>query len=240
MPDPIPPAPPQPAPLQTDPLLPDEQPSYMTQAQFNAAQTARDKRLLDVIEKRFAALAPPSKPEISEQLSTGQPPKADPETIKLREKYEALEKRQQATEDARQKAEQSAARAQMHTTVLAALDAKGVKGAKARAIIADLESQRALSFDEEGKPQILVRRARARGAQPEELSFSDLKAGIDDWAQTSDAQEFLPAPSAPTRPGGGRPIAPTRPIDNSKPAENFDDALVRAAARYESLKSTRG
>lgn len=191
-------------------------------AKLNAAVTAHAKRLKADFEKQLAdaiAKLVPPEPKPADRPAEGNAPKADPEVVKLRETVEKLTKAH-AEADARAKATEEKARKDAARGALReALEAKGIKGARARAVIADLEQSGAVRFDEEtGQPLLVVKRARVKGAKAEELSFDDLAAGIDDWAKTPDAAEFLPPPSTvgaqPARRPGLPPTAPPRAQGN--------------------------
>lgn len=109
---------------------------------------------------------------------------------------------------AREQTALMATRNSVHGQLKELLAAKGVTGARARAVIADFEASNILQYDDEtGEPFLAVKRARGKGARAEELVF-DLEAGIDDWVQSPDAEEFLPAPGARREPAaaGSRQI----------------------------------
>lgn len=132
--------------------------------------------------------------------------RTDPELAKLRETVEKLSKQAADADAARIKAEQKAARDATHTQLREHLDGLGIKGARARAVIADLEASGALRVDEESGAYVLgVKRARSKGARPEELVFDDFAAALKDWSQTDDAKEFLPAQTATQTPSRRAP-----------------------------------
>lgn len=205
---------------------------------LNPAITTHLKRFGEKIEKtlgeQIAKLAPPKpedKPE-DKPAPGGAPPKADPELLKLREGYEKLQKQFAEESTARKAAEQKAARDATHADLRTHLDALGVKGARARAVIADLEQSGALKLNESGQYELTVKRARMKGAKPEALTFDDLAAGLKDWAATEDAKEFLPPPAnlnPGKRPGlpASAPRAPTNP--NAPPRELSDQERAERA-----------
>jgi hypothetical protein len=195
----------------------------VVEQKLNPAITAHMKRFSAQVEKtlaeQVAKLAPPKpedKPE-DKPAPGGAPPKADPELLKLRDGYEKLQKQFAEESAARKAAEQKAARDATHADLRSHLDALGVKGARARAVIADLEQSGALKLNEEsGQYELTVKRARTKGAKPEALTFDDLAAGLKDWAATEDAKEFLPPP-ANLNPGGKRPGLPATPRAPTNP-----------------------
>jgi hypothetical protein len=177
---------------------------------INNVLTARDKRLQASIGKTLAEevakLAPAA--EKTEEKPTGEgAAKADPEVIKLREQVERLTRTTEEATKARADTEQKARLASTRTTLREALDAKGIKGARATAVLAMMEAQGALRFGDDGTPELVIKRARTKGAKAEELVFDDLAAGVEDWAKSTDAAEFLPAPApvAPAKRPGALP-----------------------------------
>jgi len=159
------------------------------------------------------------------------PAKPSPEVVRMQEQFEKLE-RKYADAEARAKAvEDKARRESTHSAIKDALNAKGISGAKALAVIAYLEQSGAVRHDEDGVPRLAVKRSRTKNAPPEEIEW-DLAQGIDDWSKGPDAAEFLPPPTVPIqgRPGYGGPITGSRrgPIAYDKPAHSEEEALRRA------------
>lgn len=169
-------------------------------ARINAAISTHMKRATATFEKtlseQIAKLAPTKADEkpVDEKPAGG---KVDPELVKLRETVDKLT-RSQAEADARAKAaETKAARDSTHAALKEQLDALGIKGVRARAVIHDLEASGQLKLNEEsGSYELAVKRSRSKGARPEEVTYDDLGAGLKDWSQTDDAREFLPAAQA--------------------------------------------
>lgn len=222
---------------------------------LNGAITAHTKRTMDsftkVLDERFAKFTPPAEPKGDAPAAGGTATtKADPEVMKLREQVEKLQRQAEEATRARTETEQRSRRESARAQLREALDAKGVKGAKARAVIADLEAQGAVRFDEEtGTASLVLKRVRTKGARAEELAFEDLAAGIEDWAKSPDAAEFLPPPQAATtmrRPNvgaapaqGPRPAASTtttaRPQTDEEIAEEVARDLERQGVDLNSL-----
>ena len=154
--------------------------------------------------------------------------KADPEVARLREQVEKLTKQSADADAARAKAEQKAARDATHAALREQLDGLGIKGARARAVIHDLEASNALRLNEEtGAYELAVKRPRSKGARPEELTYDDLAAGLKDWSQTDDAREFLPAQQAQPPQAGRKPLGAstlrTPASNNASPRAQADD-----------------
>jgi hypothetical protein len=202
---------------ETDSSLSEERVAQLIDTKLNAAISGHlkralgglDKTIADVVAKAVAGLAP--KPE---DRPAGDAPaaKPDPAVARLQAEIEALKKRGEEAETRERHAVLTARKDRTRAEVLTHLDAKGVKGARARAVLADLEASGALRFEEDGTPKLAVKRVRSatKGASAEELEFDDLRAGVDDWTRTDDAREFLPAPTTTPKPGT-RPAAPARP-----------------------------
>lgn len=199
----------------------DDAPETFTREEANtlvnqavAAHTARLEKkfaaMLGGLEQKFGALGaqPPADTAAQGQQSgaqgtppSGQAPaaKPDPATQKLERELADLRKRYDEAETRAKQSEQKARQDATRAALRQALEAKGVKGAKARAVVSDFEASGALRYDEDGTPRLAVTRARAKGAQPAEELF-DLAAGVEDWSKSDDAKDFIPAPTVPPRP----------------------------------------
>jgi len=129
---------------------------------------------------------------------------SDPQLAKLQEKLARLEEesaaeRKRASEIERRSQVDSARRA-----LAERLAAKGITGVKQRAIIADFEQRGAFRLEEDGSPVLSITRARVKGSKATELQHRDLADGVDDWFQSDEAKEFLPAPTGGiAQPGRG-------------------------------------
>lgn len=123
---------------------------------------------------------------------------------KVQAEIAALRAQVEASEKGRREAERKAQVDAVRRRVADGLAAKGITGAKQRAVLADLESSGRLRVEEDGTVLLTVERARVKGAKAAPLEHRDLAEGLDDWAQTDDAREFLPAPGAAAA-GGARP-----------------------------------
>lgn len=196
-------------------------------AKLNAAVSSHTKRLKAEFEKSLAdaiAKITPPKPDDKPDDKPAGGAKTDPELAKLRETVEKLSKQAADADAARVKAEQKAARDATHAALREQLDGLGIKSVKARAVIHDLEASGQLRLNAEtGTYELAVKRARTKGARPEELTYDDLAAGLKDWSQTDDAKEFLPAQQSAQTPARRPPGAlPTRaPVDGqaARPAQ---------------------
>lgn len=149
--------------------------------------------------KRTSAVQQPAQGEAqqAQQQPAGQDSRALQEIAALREQLEAS-RREHA--ESQKKATLDNAR----RVVTDALAAKGITGAKARAVVADLSASGAFRLGEDGAPVLTVTRARTKGAKPSPLEYSDLAEAIGDWVQGDDAKEFLPAPNGGVTPPAGR------------------------------------
>lgn len=183
------------------------------------------KRLED-LEKRLA-----SKAQEAAETSEADAPKPNKELLDLREMYERLEKKNLDSEARAKAVEEKARWDGARGDIRKALADKGVVGVRADAVIALFENTKTLRFDGDGNPQLFVKRARGKNAQPEELPWS-LPEGVDDWSKSPEAAEFLPAPTTATnRQGGyGPQLGGSRrgPVHYDKPAQNVDEAARRA------------
>jgi hypothetical protein len=208
-------------------------------AAINGALTAREKRfneslaktlpeaikavLTPTLEEFKKTLAPGGEDPPGKKNEQGTAPKPDPELIKLRERFEASEKRS-ADAEARAKAVEDKARKDAaRAEIITALDAKGIKGERAKALVSHMEASGSLRFTDDGKPELTVKRSRSKGGTAEELAF-DLAAGIEDWTKTDAAKEWLPAPG-------------TQNPANARGTQNAN-GVRRAAQTYEKPATT--
>lgn len=161
--------------------------------------------------------------EFKQLLGANRPAAGDAasEAAQLREELAAMKR-----ETAEAKAE--ARLGSVKQEIRAALDAKGVKGRKADAAIALMVAEGQLTVGEDGI-QFAVSRIRNKGGGVELAVHDTIAAGIEDWAKTSDAAEFLPSPLAKLNAGDRRtptvrPVAPRHYDPNHVPT---DDEMAR-------------
>lgn len=173
--------------------------------------------------KRTTAQQPAQGEQQAQQQPSGQESRTLQEIAALREQLEA-EKR------ARVETERKAVIDGAKRTIESALSQKGITGAKARAIIADLSASGAFKLGEDGTPVLTVSRARVKGSKPSALEYTDLAEAIGDWVQSDEAKEFLPAPSGGVTPPAGRGGA-RLPVGAQPPKFdlNSEDGAVNAA-----------
>lgn len=157
----------------------------------------------------------------------------DPATVKLREELDQIKRKYEEAEARSRQTEQKARQESARSTIRQALEAKGIKGAKAATLVSHFEVTGALRFDEDGRPQLAVARSRAKGAQPEEVAF-DLATGVEDWTKTDDAKDFLPPPAPLALRGTARPgtLPAVRPSGAAaaQPAASIEEAVDQAIA----------
>ncbi len=151
------------------------------------------KDLEGMIAKAIAAQAPVPA-DVAPEKPTGEP--AKPIRDKAAEdRMAALEKRLAEREKALADAQQKQARDTARTELRSHLEKVGVTGARARSLISDFELSGAVRWDEDGTPRLAVRRSRSKGAAADEALF-DLAEGVDDWAKSPEASDFIAAPTA--------------------------------------------
>lgn len=210
-------------------------------AKINAAITAHMKRATTAFEKQLAdtvaKLAPAREEKPADKPADGAQgaAKADPEVIKLREQLDKLTRQADEDRKARAAVEEKSRRENARTAIREALAAKGITGAKARAVIADLEASSAVRFTEDGVPELVIKRARMKGSRAEELAFDDIAAGIEDWSKSDDAKEFLPAqqPAVAGPRRAGSPASPPRAQSAASSNRALtDDERAEAAAKH--------
>jgi hypothetical protein len=181
------------------------------------------KSLGEQIAKGMETLKAQPSPPAEEGKSKNE--KDDPKLKLALEEIEKLKRANQEERDRTRSLEDKARKEMGRGALKAALEAKGIKGRRADAAIALMETEGALRFPEDGESVLSVKRSRAKGASPELLEFS-IADGVEDWCKTADAAEFLPAPAAP---GPGQRNAP-RPAAQQ---QNGTNGVRKAGTRYE-------
>lgn len=221
----------------------EQSPAYVTRedlaAVVNQAITGHLKRvkwdeLLAPVVARSMPKPAPEAPKSDGQSVDGKT--ADPR-VKMLEEQMAELRRQNAEALERARATSlAAARDKTRATVREQLEARGVRGTKAKAVISMLEAEGHLAYDEEGRAALTVKRARGpRGTPAEVLTHDDLVEGLDDWAKTDEAAEFLPAPVAAKpapKPGAAPPVPPAQPGQPGRPI-SLSAAVDAAVAAIE-------
>lgn len=152
--------------------------------------------------------------------------RVDPQIAKMREELAKLREQSERSEAARRDTEQRAQRESARRSLADALSAKGVTGARQRAVIADLESRGSFKIEEDGSPSLTVARVRVKGSRPTELSHRNLSEAVEDWVQTDDAKEFLPAVVN----AAGKPSAARLPAGQTKTFDLTTEEGAAAAA----------
>jgi len=146
---------------------------------------------LDGFKQQIVAAPPPAPGKEGDKSKA---PAADPKYAELEEKLAKFMESTKAAEERAKQSEERERKKDTHNTVRAALEAKGIKGAKATAVIAMWEVTGTLKYDDDGKPIIVTSRSRSKGAEATELEYESLSKGVEDWAKCDDAADFLPAP----------------------------------------------
>jgi len=216
-------------------------------AKLNAAiksHMARERKALEkliadgqnkILEALKAQMPQPPAPEDKEQKAKP----GDKEDPKVKLALEEIEKLKKSSAEAEERAKAAELRERTKTTdgeLRNLLDAKGIRGARAGAVIALWKASDMIAYDEDGNAVLKVERARSKGAKAEALEF-DLKSGVEDWAKTEEAAEFLPAPGGDrkTSTAGSRGAADTRRagVRRETPALSDQEAVRRTAEDLE-------
>jgi len=198
----------------------------------NSAVSSHTKRIESRFEARLAELTKTltAKPEApSEQQPQAQQAPSDPRMKLLEQQLAELKRRSEESESKAQKIEREARQNAVRAQIREQLEARGIKGARARAVLADLEASQSVRYLEDGRVEGVVKRVRTKGGKPEELTHEDLGSFVADWAQSDDAREFLPAPSAPAPKPASRPLATPGIAQN--PNLSFEAAIAAAAEK---------
>lgn len=161
-----------------------------------------------------------------QQAQGEQAARVDPQIAKMQDELAKLREQSERSEAARRDTEQRAQRESARRSLADALSAKGVTGARQRAVIADLESRGSFKIEEDGSPSLTVARVRVKGSRPTELSHRNLSEAVEDWVQTDDAKEFLPAVVN----AAGKPSAARMPAGQTKTFDLTTEEGAAAAA----------
>lgn len=161
-----------------------------------------------------------------QQAQGEQAQRVDPQIAKMQEELARLREQSEKSEAARRDTEQRAQRESARRVLADALSAKGVTGARQRAVIADLESRGAFKIEEDGSPSLTVARVRVKGSRATELAHKNLNEAVEDWVQTDDAKEFLPAVVN----AAGKPSAARMPAGQAKTFDLTTEEGAAAAA----------
>ena len=163
----------------------------------------------------------------SQQQAQGeQAARVDPQLVRMQEEIAKLREQTERSEAARRDVEQRAQRESARRGLADALSAKGITGARQRAVIADLESRGAFKIEEDGSPSLTVERVRVKGARATEMAHRNLSEAVEDWVQTDDAKEFLPAVVN----AAGKPSAARMPAGQAKTFDLTTEEGAAAAA----------
>lgn len=153
--------------------------------------------------------------------------KDDPRIKTLEQQLAELKRKNDEAEARAAGVERKSKQDTLRTSLREALEARGIKGAKARAVIADFESSGSIRFADDGRVEGVVRRVRVKGGKPEELTHEDPSEFVNDWSQSDEAKEFLPPPAAAApKPPTGRPA----PANGSSKPLNYSDAIAKTVA----------
>ncbi len=195
-----------------------------------------EKKLANIVNSAVTSQIARIKPQPDTQAQQAQQGQAqaqgeqsarvDPQIAKMQEELAKLREQSERSEAARRDTEQRAQRESARRNLADALSAKGVTGARQRAVIADLESRGSFKIEEDGSPSLTVARVRVKGSRPTELSHRNLSEAVEDWVQTDDAKEFLPAVVN----AAGKPSAARMPAGQAKTFDLTTEEGAAAAA----------
>ncbi len=131
------------------------------------------------------------------QGATQQPAQPSAEMRLMQEKMAKLERENADAKASALRVAERSNRDAARTRAAEQLTKKGLSPVRARAVLADMESQNHFRLNEAGEPVVTVKRVREKDGKPEPVDFDGydaLEEAIGDWAKTPDAAEFLPPP----------------------------------------------
>lgn len=197
-----------------------------------------EKLVSDAVSKAVAGLS--QKPD-SPAPDGNSASRVDPLLEKANERIEKLEKAHQEAIARAVAVEKEARREKSHAALRMALEVKGITGAKARMVIADLEQNGAVRYEDDGSTVLTVRRARIKGAPATDQEYNITAAGteawLEDWSKLPDAQEIIPPPQPAKQPfqQNQRRVVP-QSFGQLQAAETSFDAGIEAYKRDMALQ----
>jgi plasmid stabilization system protein ParE len=194
----------------------------------NAAITNHGKRQASSLEKLIAEQFA----KLTEKPAADPPKEGDKEgREKAREReYAELKRRLDESEERARRVEEASRQKDTQSKLRALLDGANVRPELLDVAVGHLAKvTSALRYDEDGAPSLFVKRVRVKGALPEEIPFSDLKAGVEDWAQTDEAKPFLKPPQTGGQRGAANSGAPFSPNGRANRRDPLDEIFSKAA-----------
>lgn len=197
-------------------------PQYMTSEHFNRAFTERFKRaadsLLADLDKTLTTKLEAFRPKQDEAKDASKPDEKKALEDEYLARLKAVEKRAQDAENKRAEEAAQRARSEERSALINALNAQGITGARASAVVAWLhgESGRVTRAKDGG----IVFRIPRDGYDDE----VEITKGVAEWLKTEEGKEFAPARSV----GGSGEAPKQRPATNGKGAPQKGSALLAA------------
>jgi hypothetical protein len=201
---------------------------------INAAMTNHGKRqekaLADAIAKALEPLKGKTFSEGKGEEPEGKPSKGG-ETEKLQKQLADMQKRLDDAEKARQAEAEARRRDLTQGQLRTLLEEKGIRKEALDILVTAMAANGTLRYDDDGKPQLAIKRARSKGAAADEQVFDDLKQGVEDWVKSDVAAAFIKAPSSPLSRPAANGTAPKQFSASSSPED-------KAAQIAELMRST--
>lgn len=190
------------------------QPSFMTADQFNRAFSERMNRVVSSFEKTIEErLAPLLKRDEKPEAKQGEQGE-DPTAAKLKALEKKLAERDEAI--AREAAQRS--RTEERSTLMNALNAQGITGARANAVAAWLHGEGGrVRRSKDGAVVFAIK----RDGYDDEL---DVAKGVAEWLATDEGKEFAPARQV----GGAGTDPKQRGANGQQQKPQRGEALLRA------------
>lgn len=204
------------------------------QALVNSALASHAKRIESRFDKSLGELKallqqqaqkpePTEKPEQAEAADDKKPSDA---RYKMLEQQLADLKRQAEEERAsRLRIEEDRRRDATRAQLRKHLEDANVRPELLDMVLSHWEATGTLRYDE-GKPLVSVKRSRSKNAPEEEITFDDLRAGVDDFVKSPMAAVLLKPPQSVQQAASiSRPAGPVRTYE--RPAQSEEEAAAR-------------
>lgn len=205
------------------------------QALVNSALASHTKR----IEARFDKSLGELKTLLQQQAHKPEPTETKPEPTEPTDdkkpsdaRYKMLEQqladlKRQAEEEraSRLRIEEDRRRDTTRSQLRKHLEDANVRPELLDMVLSHWEATGTLRYDE-GKPLVSVKRSRSKNGPEEEITFDDLKAGVEDFVKSPTAAVLLKPPaSAQQAAAVNRPTGPIRTYE--RPAQSEEEAAAR-------------
>lgn len=201
------------------------------QALVNSAMASHNKRLEARFDKSLGELKSLLSQQQAKPVEEGEPTQGKGKESTKEKIYEQkladLQRRLDEADAKARKAEDDRRKDQTRGQLSQHLKTAGVRDELLDMVVTHWEAKGVLKYDEDGKPLVSVKRSRTKNGPEEEMTFDDLKAGVDDFVKSASAAVLLKPPATHQQAQQGGKSGPVRTYD--RPAQSEEEAAARMA-----------